>query len=125
MAQHAGEAMAARQKAKLLRIFVEETDKWHHKPLYEEIVRAARRQGLAEATVLRGIESYGASSQVHTAKVLRLAEHLPLVIEIVDSEQRIEAFLAPLDELLIGAGGGGLVTLEAVEAISYAPAKKN
>lgn len=116
--------MAARQKAKLLRIFIEETDKLHGTPLYEAIIRAARDEGLAGATVLRGIESYGASSKLHTAKVLRLAEHLPLVIEIVDSEPKIEAFLTPLDGLLKAAGGGGLVTLEAVEIIPYAPARK-
>ena len=73
--------------------------------------------------VLRGIESYGASNRLHTANVLRLAEHMPLVIEIVDSEEKIETFPAPLDKLLQEAGGGGLVTLEAVEIISYPPNK--
>jgi PII-like signaling protein len=116
--------MSEREKAKLPRIFLEETDKLGGKPLYEAIVPAAQEAGLAGATVLRGIESYGHTGRVHTAKVLRLAEHMPLVVEIVDSEPKIEAFLPTLDGLFGGARGGGLVTLEAVEIISYPPGKK-
>ncbi len=115
--------MSEREKAKLLRIFLEETDKIRGKPLYETIVLAAQEAGLAGATVLRGIESFGHTGRVHTAKVLRLAEHMPLVVEIVDSEPNIEAFLPTLDDLFSGAKGGGLVTLEAVEIISYPPGK--
>ncbi len=107
------------EKAKLLRIFLGELDKVHRKPLYEAIIQAARQAGLAGATVLRGVESYGGGRQVHRAKVLRLAEQLPLVVEIVDSDAAIKAFLEPLDALMEEAGAGGLVTLEAVEVLRY------
>ena len=109
------------EKAKLLRIFLGELDKYKGRPLYEAIIRAAQQEGLAGATVLRGVESFGASHHVHTAKILRLAEQLPLVIEIVDGEENIRAFLEPLHELLDSAGAGGLVTLEAVEIMRYQP----
>lgn len=112
-----------RTRAKLLRVFLEESDKHGGKPLYEAILMAAQAAGLAGATILRGIESYGHTGRLHTAKVLRLAEHMPLVVEIVDSEQKIEAFLPTLDEMFNAAKGGGLVTLEAVEIISYPPGK--
>ena len=115
--------MGTRAKAKLLRIFLEESDKHEGKPLHEAILLASQAAGLAGATVLRGIESYGHTGRMHTAKVLRLAEHMPLVVEIVDSEEKIEAFLPTLDEMFNAAEGGGLVTLEAVEIISYPPAK--
>jgi PII-like signaling protein len=103
------------QDATLLRIFIGETDRWQHKPLYEAIVLKARELHLAGATVLRGIMGFGKSSRLHTAKILRLSLDLPLVIEIVDSEDKINAFLPLLDQML----NGGLVTLEKVRVIQY------
>ena len=101
--------------AVLLRIFLGENDRWEHKPLYEAIVLAARAQHLAGATVLRGPMGFGKSSRVHTSKILRLSADLPLVIEIVDSEQNINAFLPTLDKMM----GGGLVTMEKVKVLHY------
>ena len=101
--------------AVLLRIFLGESDRWEHKPLYEAIVLAAREQHLAGATVLRGPMGFGKTSRLHTAKILRLSMDLPLVIEIVDSEENINAFLPVLDEMM----KGGLVTLEKVRVIDY------
>lgn len=108
-------------QGKLLRIFIGEADKVGHKPLYEVLVLRAREVGLAGATVLRGIESFGAGSLIHTAKILRLSEDLPLVIEIVDTEEKIDAFLAVAGELLEKAGCGGLITTERVQVIRYTP----
>lgn len=102
-------------EAVLLRIFMGESDRHEHKPLYEALVLKAREVGLAGATVLRGPMGYGKSSRLHTAKILRLSMDLPLVIEIVDSEEKIQAFLPTLDSMM----GGGLVTLEKVKVIDY------
>jgi PII-like signaling protein len=102
-------------EAVLLRIFIGESDRWEHKPLYEAIVLKARELHLAGATVLRGAMGFGKSSRLHTAKILRLSMDLPLVIEIVDSEEKIRAFLPVLDQML----KGGLVTLENVKVIEY------
>jgi PII-like signaling protein len=102
-------------KATLLRIFIGESDKWEHKPLYEAIVLKARELHLAGATVLRGPMGFGKASRLHTAKILRLSMDLPMVIEIVDSEEKIQAFLPALDPMI----GGGLVTLEKVRVIHY------
>ena len=102
-------------EAVLLRIFIGESDRWEHKPLYEAIVLKAREQHLAGATVLRGPMGFGKSSRLHTAKILRLSMDLPLVIEIVDSEEKIQAFLPVLDKMM----GGGLVTLEPVKVLEY------
>ena len=102
-------------EAMLLRIFIGESDRWQHKPLYEAIVLAAREVHLAGATVLRGPMGFGKSSLVHTAKILRLSVDLPLVIEIVDSEEKINSFLPVLDKMI----GGGLVTLEKVRVLRY------
>jgi PII-like signaling protein len=99
----------------LLRVFIGESDRWHHSPLYEAIVLKARELHLAGATVLRGPMGYGKSSRLHTAKILRLSMDLPLVIEIVDAEEKIQAFLPVLDEMM----KGGLVTLERVRVIDY------
>ena len=99
----------------LLRIYIGEQDKWHHSPLYEAIVMKAREAGLAGATVLRGPMGFGAHSRLHTAKIMRLSEDLPVVIEIVDREERIQGFLPELDELLVD----GLVTREKVRVIKY------
>jgi|SRR5208283_1003731 len=101
--------------AMLLRIFLGESDRWHHHPLYEAIVLKARELQLAGATVLRGPMGFGKSSRLHTAKILRLSYDLPLVIEIVDTEEKINAFLPVIDEML----KGGLVTLEKVRVIDY------
>ncbi len=103
----------------LLRIFIGEADKWHGKPLHEVIVLKARELHLAGATVLRGPMGYGHSSRLHTAKILRLSEDLPLVIEIVDSEDTINAFLPVLDGLM----GSGLVTIEKVKVLQYGTPK--
>ena len=102
-------------EALLLRIFIGESDRWEHKPLYEAIVLAAREAHLAGATVLRGPMGFGRSSRMHTAKFLRLSMDLPLVIEIVDSEEKINAFIPVLDKMI----GGGLVTLEKVRVLHY------
>jgi len=99
----------------LLRVFVGESDKHGHIPLYEAIVQTARKAGLAGATVLRGLMGYGRHSVVHTSKILRLSEDLPMVVEIVDSLQKIEAFLPTLDAMI----RDGLVTLEKVRVIQY------
>jgi hypothetical protein len=106
-------------EGKLLRIFVGESDQVHGKPLYEAIVHKAHDLGLAGTTVWRGIEGYGAASRIHTAKILRLSEDLPLVIEIVDTEENIRAALPEFDALMEASGGGGLVTLEKAEIIKY------
>ena len=106
-------------EGKLLRIFVGESDRVHGRPLYEAIVHKAREAGLAGATVWRGIAGYGARSRIHTAKILRLSEDLPLVIEVVDSEEKIRNALPELDALMEASGGGGLVTLEKAEIIKY------
>lgn len=100
---------------KLLRIFIGESDTWHGKPLYQAIVERVREAGLAGATVVRGIEGFGADSRLHTARILRLSEDLPVLIEIVDSEDRIRGIMPDLDEMI----GEGLVTLETVEVIAY------
>ncbi len=99
----------------LLRIFVGERDRWHQQPLYEAIVLKARELHLAGATVLRGPMGFGKSSRLHTAKILRLSFDLPLVIEIVDSEEKINSFLPVIDEMM----KGGLVTLEKARVIDY------
>ena len=99
----------------LLRIFVGESDKHDGKPLYEWLVLKAREAGLAGATVLRGIEGFGAHSRLHTAKILRLSEDLPIVVEIVDALEKIEAFMPVVD----GAIGEGLATLERVQVRFY------
>lgn len=106
-------------EGQLLRIFIGENDRWHGKPLYEALVARAREEGLAGATVLRGLMGYGAKSRIHTAKVLRLSEDLPIVVEIVDRSDRIEKFLPLLDEMV----GDGLVTLERAQVIMYRPGK--
>jgi PII-like signaling protein len=101
--------------AVLLRIFIGESDKWQHKPLYEAIVLKAREMHLAGATVLRGQMGFGKTSHLHTTKILRLSMDLPLIIEIVDSEEKINSFLPTLDQMM----GGGLVTLEKVKVLHY------
>ena len=99
----------------LLRIFIGESDRWRHQPLHEAIVLKAREMHLAGATVLRGPMGFGKSSRLHTAKILRLSMDLPMVIEIVDDEEKIQAFLPLLEPMM----GGGLVTLEKVKVLHY------
>ena len=105
--------------ALLLRIFIGESDRHEHRPLYEAIVLKAREAKLAGATVLRGPMGFGAASRIHTTKILRLSMDLPIVIEIVDSEEKIRGFLPTLEGMI----GGGLVTLEKVQVIQYRPPK--
>lgn len=102
-------------EAELLRIFLGESDRFHGKPLFEAIVVAARRRGMAGATVLRGVMGFGAHSRMHTAKILRLAEDLPIIVEIVDKPQRIAEFLPELDTMI----EEGLITLERARVIAY------
>jgi len=108
--------MQVPKQALLLRIFIGEDDKFGTSPLYEAIVLKAREQHLAGATVLRGPMGFGASSRLHTTKILRLSEDLPLVIEIVDSEDKINSFLPVLDEMMTTSG---LITLEKVQVVQY------
>ncbi|MCH8016230.1 MAG: DUF190 domain-containing protein [Acidobacteriota bacterium] len=100
---------------KLLRIFIGESDKYKGQPLYEWIVLKARDRGMAGATVLRGLEGFGAHSRLHTAKILRLSSDLPIVVEIVDTENKIESFLPLIDDAI----GEGLATVERVEVRFY------
>src|SRR6266487_5900033 len=105
----------------LLRIFIGESDRWNYKPLYKAIVLKARELHLAGATVLRGPMGFGAASRIHTAKILRLSMDLPIVIEIVDSEEKLNEFLPDLERMI----GGGLVTLEKIKMIHYRHDKPN
>lgn len=109
------------EDALLLRIFIGESDRWQHQPLYEAIVLKARELHLAGATVLRGPMGFGAASRIHTAKILRLSMDLPIVIEIVDAEDKVKTMLPFLDEMM----GGGLVTLEKIKVIHYREGKEN
>ena len=106
-------------EGKLLRIFIGEADRWQGKPLYEAIVIEARKRGLAGATVVKGFMGFGAHSRIHTAKLLELSQDLPIVIEIVDAPERIEAFLPDLEAMV----GDGLITLERAEVILYRPGR--
>jgi PII-like signaling protein len=98
-----------------LRIFIGESDQWHGKPLYEAIVLKARELHLAGATVLRGPMGFGATSRLHTAKILRLSEDLPMLIEIVDAKEKIDELLAAIDPMIVD----GIVTIEPVQVIKY------
>jgi len=102
-------------EGKLLRVFVGESDRWHGKPLYQAIVERVRKEGLAGATVLRGIEGFGADSRLHTARILRLSEDLPIVVDIVDAAEKIDRLLPILDEMVTE----GLITLETVHVVKY------
>ncbi len=102
-------------EGKLLRIFIGEQDKWEGEPLYQAIVYLARKEGMAGATALKGFMGFGAKSRMHTAKLLRLSEDLPIIIEIVDSEEKINAFLPHLDRMV----REGLITLEKANVIIY------
>jgi PII-like signaling protein len=104
----------------LMRIHIGESDRWHGKPLYEAIVGLLRAEKFSGATVLRGVGGYGSSSVYHTDKILRLSQDLPVVIEVIESSERIEAILPRLDDMI----GGGLVTFEKVRVILYRSGKK-
>jgi PII-like signaling protein len=110
--------------AKLLRIFVGEIDRIDHTLLYEAIVQEAHKQGIAGATVLRGIMSYGASTRIHTAKLIDISEDLPIVIEIIDEEEKINKFLPSVNDLVNECNCGGLITLEDVNVLYYSQRKK-
>ena len=102
-------------EGKLLRIFIGEQDKWHGQPLYEAIIHLAKKEGMAGATALKGFIGFGAKSHMHTAKLLRLSEDLPIIIEMVDSEEKINKFLPHLDEMV----NEGLITIEKATVILY------
>jgi PII-like signaling protein len=106
-------------EAKLLRIFIGENDKAGSIPVYEKIVLEARESGLAGATVFKGIMGYGGRSRIHTAKILRLSEDMPLTIEIVDEENKIEAFVPKLNQIFEENNCGGLITIEKAQIIKY------
>lgn len=109
--------------SKLLRIFIGEADKVDHRPLYEALVFAARSAQLAGATVTRGIMAYGASSQIHTAKLIEISQDLPIIVEIVDREDKIQAFMETVNLLMDKAGCGGLATIEKARVLYYRSAK--
>lgn len=112
-------------EGKLLRIFIGEIDKVDHKPLHEALVLKAREMGMAGATVLRGIIGFGANSRlIHTAKILRLSEDLPIVVEVVDTAEKIDTFVRVAGELLEKAGCGGLITEERAHVIRYFTGKQ-
>lgn len=108
--------MQAPQRATLLRLFIGERDRHGHQPLYEAVVQHARARGLAGATVLRGLVGFGRSTVLHTAKILELSEDLPIVVEIVDTEEKIRDFLPELDGMITSSG---LITLEQVQVFRY------
>lgn len=116
--------MQLERDSKLLRIFIGELDKSHGKPLYEALVLAAKKNNIAGATVIRGILSYGASSRIHSAKLLDLSFDLPIVVEIVDHNDKVEAFLEVANKLIEEAGCGALITLEKAEVIYYKSRKQ-
>ena len=108
-------------EGKLLRLFIGEHDRWDGKPLYEAIVLRARAEGMAGATVLRGIEGFGAASRVHTSRLLELSSDLPIVVELVDTEEKIERILPIFDEMV----GDGMMTLETVHIVTYRATPKD
>lgn len=108
-------------QAVLLRVFVGEADRIDHKPVYEVIVKAARDHSIAGATVLRGIMSFGASTRIHTAQLIEISQDLPIVIEIADTEEKIERFIPVINEIFEKSKHGGLITTEKVNVIFYQP----
>jgi PII-like signaling protein len=111
-------------QSKLLRIFLGENDKIGHRSLFEAIVFAARDHGIAGATVLRGILSFGASTRIHTAKLIDISEDLPIVVEIVDTEEKVNEFIPVINKLFDECGRGGLITIEQVNVLYYKPKNK-
>jgi len=116
--------MELKGNAKLLRIFSGDSDRVHGKCLYEAIVEEARKAGMAGATVYRGIESFGASHSIHTLKIFALSGDLPIIIDIIDSEENIEEFLPTLNELMDRSGKGGLIITEEVNVLRYKSGEK-
>ncbi|MDB5154945.1 MAG: hypothetical protein JWR54_3696 [Mucilaginibacter sp.] len=112
-----------KEDSKLLRIFIGDADKLHHVPLYEAILLKAKKSGLAGGTVLKGIMSYGASSRLHTVKLLDLSTDLPVIVEIIDHEEKIRAFIEVVGSMIEEAGCGGLITVEKAEVAYYKPKK--
>ena len=111
--------MENKDNSKLLRIFIGENDRFNQRPLYEAIVYAAKRKGLAGATVTKGILSYGANSKIHTLKIFALSNDLPIVVEIVDEIDKIDDFIEIVDKLFKKSNCGGLVTVEDVKILKY------
>ena len=107
------------EEAQLLRIFIGESDKWKGLPLYEAIILKAREMGIAGATMLRGLMGYGANSRIHTAKILRLSEDLPIVVELVAGREKMSVLLPVIQEMV----GDGLITLEDVRVLQYSSGK--
>lgn len=116
--------MKLEKNSKLLRMFLGEFDKVRGEPLYEALVLSAKKQGIAGATVIRGILSYGASSRIHAVKLLDLSLDLPIVVEIVDTQEKIDSFLQEANQMIEEAGCGALITIEAAEVIHYKPRNK-
>lgn len=112
-------------EGKLLRIFVGESDHYMKKPVYQVVVEEARKTGLAGATVLRGVEGFGAASRIHTARLLELSEDLPMVVEIVDTSEKIDDFLGKVEEIFERAGSGGMITEEKATVIRYTHGAKS
>ncbi len=115
---------AIRGEGKLIRIFVGEADRFRGRPFFEGVVLAAREMGLGGATVLRGVQGFGANSVLHTSRLLRLSEDLPVVVEIVEMAERIEPFVRHVESMFDEAGCGGLVTLERAEVIRYSATRR-
>ncbi|WP_034844133.1 DUF190 domain-containing protein [Acetivibrio straminisolvens] len=107
-------------KGKLLKIFIGESDQWHGEPLYHAIIKKIKENGLAGATIIRGIEGFGANSRIHSTRVLRLSEDLPIVIEVIDKEERINAIIKVLDDMITE---GLMIVIQDVEIIKYAKSK--
>ena len=110
-------------QAVLLRIFVGEADRIDHKPVYEIIIKAARDHSIAGATVLRGIMSYGASTRIHTAQLIEISQDLPIIVEIVDTEEKVNEFIPVINQIFERSKRGGLITTEKVNVIFYQPNK--
>jgi len=111
--------MSLPTEGKLLRIFIGEADRWDGRPLYEAVVLEARKRGLAGATVVKGFMGFGAHSRIHTAKLLELSQDHPIIVEIVDAPEKIEAFMPDLEAMV----GDGLITLERAEVLLYRPGR--
>lgn len=115
--------MKQEEEKKLLRIFIGEADKYKSRPFYEAIVYAAKKAGLAGATVTRGLMSYGANSRIHTMKILALSNDLPVIVEIVDEINKINGFLEVLEKMFEKTNAGGMITIEKIEVIRYQAGK--
>ena len=116
--------MTNQTEAKLLRIFIGESDKSGHTPLYEAIVFEARKQGISGSTVLRGIMGFGANSRIHTAKLFEISTDMPLIIELVDKAEKIDEFVKTVEGMIEDTGSGALITLEKAEVIRYKAGRK-